>query len=94
MAIEILNHVKKNGLGMLIDKYEHFSQEVQDVIFENKKALAKLKRVTEEALFDSGQKMRDVAIDANRSVKKNPWGYMGAVAAGALLLGFVIGKKN
>ena len=94
MAMEILNHTKKNGLGMLMDKYEHFAQEVQDALFENKKALAKLKRMTEEALFEGGEKIKDVAVEANRNVKKNPWAYIGAVTAGALMLGFIIGKKK
>ena len=94
MAIEILNHVKKNGLGLLMGKYEHFAQELKDALYENKKALAKLKRVTEQALFEGGEKIKDVAVDAHRSVKKNPWAYIGAISAGALMLGFMLGKKK
>ena len=94
MAIEIMNHIRKNSLGALMGKYEHFAREIQDALFENKKALAKLKRVTEEALFESGEKIKDVAVDAHRSVKKNPWAYLGAASALALLLGFAIGRKK
>ena len=94
MAMEILNHTKKNGLGMIMDKYEHFAQEVQDALFENKKALAKLKRVTEEVLYEGGEKIKDAAVEARRSFKKNPWAFIGALSAGALVLGFLIGKKK
>lgn len=94
MAMEIMNHVKKNGLSSLINKYEHFAHEIQDALLENKKALAKLKKATEEALYESGEKVKDVAKDANRSVKKNPWMYIGAASACALLIGFAVGKKK
>lgn len=94
MPMEILNHSKKNGLGLLMEKYEHFAQDVQETLFENKKALTKLKRATEEALFDGGEKLKDVAVEAHRKVKKNPWAYIGAISSAALLLGFVIGKKQ
>ena len=94
MAMDIMNHVKKNGLSTLMGKYEHFANEIQDALLENKKALAKLKKATEEALHEGGQKMKDVAVDAKRSIKKNPWPYVGAVSAFALLVGFALGKKK
>ena len=94
MAMDIMNHSKKNGMGMLVDKYEHYAHEIQEALFENKKALAKLKRATEEALYESGEKVKDVAIDAHRSVKKNPWAYIGAAFGCALLIGFALGKKK
>ena len=93
MAMEILNHTK-NGLGMLMDKYQTFSQEMQQVLFENKKALAKLKQVTEEAIYNGGEKVKEAAIDAHRTVKKNPWAYIGVASAAALLVGFMAGKKK
>ena len=93
MAMEILNQAK-NGLGMMMDKYEHFSQEIQQALFENKKALAKLKRVTEEALYNGGEKIKDVAVDTHRAVKKNPWAFIGAASAVGLIVGFMVGRKK
>ena len=58
------------------------------------KTLGKLKRATEEVLYESGEKVKDVAIDAHRSVKKNPWAYIGAAFGCALLIGFALGKKK
>ena len=94
MAMDIMNLAKKNGMNGLVEKYEHFAQEIQEALLENKKALGKLKRATEEALYESGEKVKDVAIDAHRSVKKNPWAYIGAFTACALLIGFALGKKK
>ena len=84
----------KNGLGTLIGKYKHFGQDVQQAILENKKSLARLKRVTENALYTGQAKVKDVAFDAKRTVKKNPWAYIGAASAFGMLLGFMIGKKK
>ena len=42
--MDIMNSIKKNGMNGLVEKYEHFAQEMQDALLENKKALAKLKK--------------------------------------------------
>jgi len=94
MAMDILNHTKKNGLNGIMHKYEHVSHDIQAALEDNKKALAKLKKATEEVLSEGEEKMKDIAVDVQRSVKKNPWVYIGAASAGALLLGFILGKKK
>ena len=81
--MDLINHTKKNGMNGLVEKYEHFTQEMQDALLENKKALGKLKRATEEALYESGEKVKD-----------HPWAYIGAFTACALLIGFALGKKK
>ena len=93
--MELMNHTKKNGnIDLLKEKYEHFAHELQEALFENKKALDKLKKVTEEALEESGEKIIHVAKDVQKNVKKNPWAYIGAASAMALLVGFILGKKK
>ena len=92
--MEIINHTKKNGNINLKEKYEHFVHELQEALFENKKALDKLKKFTEEALEESGEKISHAARDVQKNVKKNPWAYIGAVSAVALLVGFILGKKK
>ena len=58
--MEILNHVRKNGLGMV------------------------------KALAEGEHKIKQV----KREVRKNPWMYVGAASAAALVLGFALGKKK
>ena len=94
MAMDIINQAKKNGLSGLMGKYEHISHELQEALEENKKALGKLKKVTENALFDGEEKIKDAAVDAHRAVKKNPWPYIGAASVCGLFVGFLMGKKQ
>ncbi len=91
--MELMNHTKRNG-NILKEKYEHFTHELQEALFENKKALDKLKKVTEEALEESGEKIVHAAKDMQKSIKKNPWAYLGAASVMALLVGFILGKKK
>ena len=94
MAMELMNHTKKNGSMHLKEKYENFAQELQEAISENKKAMDRLKKITEQALEEGGDKIVHAAKDVQKSVKKNPWAYIGAVSAVALLAGFMLGKKE
>ena len=88
--MEILNHVKRNGLGTLMGKYENFAQELQDALEENKKALVKLKKATQAALAEGQDKIKGI----HRTARKNPWAFVGAAAGVAMILGFVLGKKK
>ena len=92
--MELMNHTKKNGSIDLKDKYEHFVQELQEALSENKKAMDRLKKVTEQALEDGSEKITHAAKDMQKRVKKNPWAYIGAASALALLTGFILGKKK
>ena len=94
MAMELLNHTKNNGLGKLIGKYEHFAHEIQEALMENKKALNKLKKATEDAIYEGQESIKGVAVDAQRTVKRNPWAFIGAASACALVVGFMLGKKK
>lgn len=42
----------------------------------------------------SGEKAKEIAETVDESVHKNPWPYIGGVAVGALLLGFILGRKT
>ena len=94
--MELMNHLKKNGnIGLTLkEKYEHFAQELQEAIIENKKAMDKLKKITEKAMEESGEKIIHAAKNVQKNVKKNPWAYIGAASVAALLAGFILGKKK
>ena len=40
------------------------------------------------------QKAVDTAVSVNKSVHKNPWAYVGGAAAGAMLVGFFLGRSR
>jgi ElaB/YqjD/DUF883 family membrane-anchored ribosome-binding protein len=92
--MELMNHTKKNGTINLKEKYDHFVQELQEALFENKKAIEKLKKATEEAFEESGEKLSHAAKGVQKNVKKNPWAYIGGATAIALFVGFILGKKK
>ncbi len=39
-------------------------------------------------------KAKEIAGAVDENVRKNPWTYIGGVAVGALLLGFILGRKT
>ncbi|MEM4247822.1 MAG: hypothetical protein QXH80_01020 [Candidatus Nanoarchaeia archaeon] len=39
-------------------------------------------------------KAKELAGAVDENVRKNPWPYIGGVAVGALLLGFILGRKT
>ena len=92
--MEIMNHTKKNGASTLAGKYKHFTEDIQEALLENKKALLKLQKATVEAVGEAEETLQDAAHDMQHKVKKNPWKYIGAAAGCGLLLGFILGKKK
>ncbi len=42
----------------------------------------------------SEEKTKELAGAVDQNVRKNPWVYIGGVAVGALLLGFILGRKT
>ena len=54
--------------------------------------LNRFKSSATEALEESGKKIKKTAVAVDKTVRRNPWAYIGSVAAGALILGFCLGK--
>ena len=48
----------------------------------------------QDALSENKKVFSHAAKDMQKSVKKNPWAYIGAAAGVALLTGFILGKKK
>lgn len=89
--------IKKNGTQVLHEakeKYVDLKEAIEDTAFETKKALSRLKRAADEAIYDGAEKVRDTATQVNREAHKNPWAFVGGAALGALLVGFVMGRAT
>ena len=87
MATNTINHNHKinKALSLLGEAAEEKKDELRQSIH-------RFKKVAEKTVADSGVKLRKTAMVADKNLKKNPWAYIGGVSAGALALGFMLGK--
>jgi len=90
---------KKNDLQNLIEsKYTH----LKEVLMEKEEDLADAiiaakKKAIKAALHASevsSARAKEIATEVDRQVRENPWPYIGGVAAGALLIGYIMGRSK
>ncbi len=85
---------KEDIKGLINNKY----QSLKEVLSETADNVAELKRKAIEAAKKAGEatweKSKDAAEAVDEHVHQNPWYYIGGVAVSALLLGYILGKKN
>jgi ElaB/YqjD/DUF883 family membrane-anchored ribosome-binding protein len=82
----------------LTDKYTHLKNAIVETESSLAKSLADARKHAVEAAThakDVGvEKVRDVAHDVDKSVRRNPWPYIAGTAAGGLLLGYLLGRSR
>jgi ElaB/YqjD/DUF883 family membrane-anchored ribosome-binding protein len=86
---------KKDDIKALInDKY----QGLKEVLAGAGDNMAEMKKKAIETAKKAGEytwdKSKDAAAAVDDNVRKYPWYYIGGVAVSALLLGYILGKKN
>lgn len=87
--MKTLNHNGK--LGSALDLVNQIAKEKKEAICDN---FDHVKKMTTEAIEEGGSKVKKAALKAEREVHKNPWKYIGAFAAGSLILGYFLGRKK
>lgn len=90
-ALELLEEVakdKKTDLQNLVsEKYGNLKSVLGDVA----QGLHKQGRET----YEQGlEKVKDLAARSDKSVRQNPWPYLGGTAIGFLILGFFLGRSS
>ncbi len=97
-ALQLLNEAareKKQEIQQLFgDKYTHIRQAVQDAASQSGERLSRVRQAAGEAIEFGGERVKQVAAEVDEKVKENPWPYIGGVAVGALLLGFILGASR
>ncbi len=90
---------KKDELkNLLTGKYEHLKNTIIDAETDVTKTLLAAKKKALEAAMHakdiSEEKIKQVAKDVDEQVHENPWPYIGGVALGALLIGYILGRNK
>lgn len=97
-ALQLLNDAareKKDEIQNLLgDKYTHIREVIEDTAMKGRKNFRRAKQTAEDFLGEGTESLREVADDLDDKVHENPWGYIGGVAVGALLLGFILGSSS
>lgn len=97
-ALQLLNEAarekKEEIQGLLGDKYEHIKDAIQEITTDQRKNLRRVRRLAEDALEEGGEKIREAASELDEELRENPWPYIGGVALGALVLGFLLGSSR
>ena len=97
-ALHLLNEAakeKKDEIQNLLgDKYTDIRRIIEQTAAKQKQNIKLASRVAGEWMEDSGEKLREVASEVDDRVHENPWPYLGGVAIGALLLGFILGSSS
>ncbi len=97
-ALQLLNDAakeKKDEIqNLLSDKYTDIRKIIEQTASQQKQNLKRAQRVAGEWIEEGEETLRDVAAEVDENVHENPWPYIGGVAIGALLLGFILGSSS
>ncbi len=97
-ALQLLNDAakeKKDEIQNLLgDKYTDIRKVIEQAASKGQKNLKRAQRVAGEWIEEGEETLRDVASEVDERVHENPWPYLGGVAIGALLLGFILGSSS
>ena len=97
-ALQLLNEAardkKEEIQNLLGNKYSEIRELLEETASKQKKNFAQARRVAEDWMEEGGEQVREVVEDIDDKVHENPWPYIGGVAIGALLLGFILGSSS
>ncbi len=97
-ALHLLNEAakekKEDIQNLLGDKYSHIKDAIQETASDKLKEFNRLKKTAQKAFGEGSEKFKEVADDLDEKVRENPWQYIGGVALGALLLGYILGSSK
>ncbi len=91
---------KKNGISNhnivteAKEKYSNLVETLEDAALQSKKAISRFRRVADEALYETGEKIKDQAVAVDRQAHKTPWAFIGGAALAALAVGILVGRTT
>lgn len=90
---------KKNELqNMIQGKYSHLKDALIDKEEDIAHALLAAKKQALKAAVHASEigteRAKEIAADVDKQVRENPWPYIGGVALGSLLIGYILGRSK
>lgn len=101
-ALKLLDeaaHQKKDELkSVMSDKYAHLKRVIVETEGNLAKSLSDAGKqaigVAAHAKDVSVDKAREIADDVDKSVRRNPWPYIGGTAVIGLMFGYILGRNR
>jgi ElaB/YqjD/DUF883 family membrane-anchored ribosome-binding protein len=90
---------KKNELqNMIQGKYSHLKEALIDKEEDIAHALLAAKKQALKAAVHASEigteRAKEIAAEVDQQVRENPWPYIGGVALGSLLIGYILGRSK
>ena len=97
-ALQLLNEAarekKEEIQNLLGDKYTDIRRVIEQQAAQQKQNLKRAQRLAGDWIEDGEEKVREAVSDLDDKVHNDPWPYIGGVAVGTLLLGFLLGSSS
>ena len=97
-ALHLLNEAareKKEEIQSLInDRYTQIRDVVEEAARKGRREYRRAKNSAEGWVGEGEESLREAVSGLDDRVHENPWAYLGGVAAGALLVGFILGSSS
>ena len=97
-ALDLLNDAaqgKKEEVYELIgDKYESLRGLFETVLSNGQEVAVHAQKRINKGLHAEEKKIRQVAAQWDKKIRREPWKYLGGVAVGSLIFGLLLGRKK
>ncbi len=97
-ALELLNEAAKEKkdevYGVINSKYEHLREMFAGAVETGQDFADDAKKNISKTLSAEEKKLKQIAAQWDKEVRKNPWTYIGGAALGSLCLGLLLGRKK
>jgi ElaB/YqjD/DUF883 family membrane-anchored ribosome-binding protein len=97
-ALELLNEAAKDKRdelkGLMVNRYSHIREAMTSGVEHGKEILKQTQDLTQQAIIQGKEKVKEISSDVDQRVHKDPWVYIAGAAAASLLLGYFMGSKR